>query len=194
MSLTSDTTLSTVSLVNSVRAVTKRGPRTEQNAAVDVSGSPCELRPATTADIDPIATIWHSGWREVHLGKVPAELEAHRTLPALRAMVEDLLPGSVIGLIKGEIAGFVTVADDQIAHVYVCGDARGTGLAALLMDRGESLIHERYPAAWLAVVAENTRARRFYERAGWRDCGPFLDPLTTTAGVIYVPTHRYEKP
>jgi len=47
--------------------------------------------------------------------------------------------------------------------------------------------------AWLAVVAGNTRARRFYARLGWRDRGPFTYQAQTATGTFPVPAHRYER-
>jgi RimJ/RimL family protein N-acetyltransferase len=46
----------------------------------------------------------------------------------------------------------------------------------------------------LAVVAGNTRARRFYERNGWSDEGPFEHHAPSDSGPIVVPPHRYVKP
>lgn len=52
----------------------------------------------------------------------------------------------------------------------------------------------RWDRAWLAVVAGNTRARRFYERSGWRDVGAFDNTAWTAEGTtIPVPAGRYEK-
>jgi GNAT superfamily N-acetyltransferase len=48
--------------------------------------------------------------------------------------------------------------------------------------------------AWLAVVAGNTRARRFYQRRGWSDEGPFDYAAAVPGGTIAVPAHRYVKP
>ena len=51
-----------------------------------------------------------------------------------------------------------------------------------------------FDRAWLAVVAGNARARRFYERNGWSDVDPFDNPAWTTSGAtIPVPARRYEK-
>ncbi len=70
---------------------------------------------------------------------------------------------------------------------------RGTGAAAALLRHGEQVIARRHPRAWLAVVPGNTRARRFYERNGWRDTGPFDNAAPTAAAAIAVPARRYEK-
>ncbi len=63
--------------------------------------------------------------------------------------------------------------DDEVEQVYVDASARGSGTAATLLDRGEEIVAATYDRAWLAVVAGNVRARRFYERRGWVDAGPF---------------------
>jgi hypothetical protein len=47
--------------------------------------------------------------------------------------------------------------------------------------------------AWLAVVAGNARARRFYERLGWTDVGPFEHDAPGPDGPIRVPARRYVK-
>jgi GNAT superfamily N-acetyltransferase len=86
------------------------------------------------------------------------------------------------------------VVDDEVEQVYVAQAHRGTAVAAALLAEAERLVaaggHER---AWLAVVAGNTRARRFYERNGWADEGPFEHSAEGPAGPIRVPAHRYVK-
>jgi hypothetical protein len=43
------------------------------------------------------------------------------------------------------------------------------------------------------VVGGNLRARRFYERCGWVDEGPFEHLAPGPGGPIRVPAHRYVK-
>jgi hypothetical protein len=50
-----------------------------------------------------------------------------------------------------------------------------------------------HATAWLAVVDGNARARAFYERAGWRDEGPFDYTAVSEGGPIVVPCRRYTK-
>jgi hypothetical protein len=44
-----------------------------------------------------------------------------------------------------------------------------------------------------ALVAGNTRARRFYTRLGWLDRGPFTYQAQTATGTVPVPAHRCER-
>jgi GNAT superfamily N-acetyltransferase len=99
-----------------------------------------------------------------------------------------------VALVGGEIAGFVLVAGDEVEQVYVAAAHRGTGVAGALMAEAERQVcangHSR---GWLAVVAGNARARRFYERSGWSDEGPFDYEAATERGTVAVPCRRYVK-
>jgi GNAT superfamily N-acetyltransferase len=78
--------------------------------------------------------------------------------------------------------GFAAVAGEWLNGLYVRPSAWGTGVAARLHDRAVEAIrssgHER---ARLWVLEQNTRARRFYERRGWR--------LDGTTRVVEFPPH-----
>jgi GNAT superfamily N-acetyltransferase len=153
------------------------------------------LRPATTADTEKITTIWYEGWRDGHLGHVPDELTTVRTPSSFRARTVRRLADTVVAVVDGTVAGFVMVAGDEVEQVYVAAGSRGSGVAALLLDAAEALVAAGgHPRAWLAVVAGNTRARRFYQRRGWTDDGPFTYEAATADGTVGVPAHRYVKP
>jgi ribosomal protein S18 acetylase RimI-like enzyme len=67
-------------------------------------------------------------------------------------------------------------------------------VADMLMADAERRIKDAgYSSAWLAVVAGNARARRFYERRGWSDGGLFEYSAAGDHGPIPVPSHRYVK-
>jgi len=151
------------------------------------------LRAATDDDVEAVAGVWHRGWADGHAGHVPDGLAAHRTLEHFRALVPSRIPLTTVAVADGSVVGFVTVHDDEIEQVYVDASVRGSGTAALLLDRGEQVVGESYDRAWLAVVAGNARARRFYERCGWVDAGPFSYRAETDEGAFAVPALRYEK-
>jgi len=99
-----------------------------------------------------------------------------------------------VAVVDGEVAGFVLVVGAEVEQVYVSSDYRGRGVAdALLLEAERQVLANGHAEAWLAVVAGNARARAFYERAGWRDEGPFGYAAATEDGPIAVPCHRYTK-
>jgi GNAT superfamily N-acetyltransferase len=152
------------------------------------------LRPARPEDAPAIAEIWRGGWRDGHLGHVPDELLAARTDASFDVRAAERTGDTAVALVDGAVGGFVMVVGDEVEQVYVAQAHRGTAVAAALLAEAERLVaaggHEQ---AWLAVVAGNTRARRFYERNGWVDDGPFEHRAEGPAGPIRVPAHRYVK-
>lgn len=152
-----------------------------------------DLRAARPDDVDSIAAVWHDAWRDGHLGHVPDALLAHRTLDQFRARVPGRLATTTVAEVGGRVVGFVTVHDDELEQLFVAAEARSSGVADALLRRGEDVIAASHPVAWLAVVAGNGRARRFYERNGWVDAGPIDYEAETDRGPVVVPCHRYEK-
>jgi GNAT superfamily N-acetyltransferase len=152
------------------------------------------LRPARTQDADALAAIWTAGWRDGHLGNVPDALVAIRTDESFRIRATERVADATVAEVDGEVAGFVMVVGDEVEQVYVSTAHRGSGIAALLLDAAERLVAAGgHTLAWLAVVPGNARARRFYERHGWVDDGPFDYPIGHPE-IAHVPCHRYIKP
>jgi GNAT superfamily N-acetyltransferase len=154
--------------------------------------TPVRLRPARPADAAAVAVIWEQGWRDGHLGNVPDELVAVRTPESFRTRAADRVGDTTVADLGGEVAGFVMVVENEVEQVYVARAHRGAGVAGALLAEAERLVaaggHDR---AWLAVAAGNARARRFYERCGWTDDGPFGYRATYPGGTVTVPCHRY---
>lgn len=152
------------------------------------------IRKATPADASAVADIWSAGWPDGHLGHVPHELVAVRTEEDFRRRAAKRVADTVVAEVGGSVAGFTMVVDDEVEQVYVVAAHRGSGLAdALLADAEARIRADGYRRAWLAVVAGNARARRFYERRGWVDDGPLVYPAEGPNGPIDVPAHRYVK-
>ena len=153
------------------------------------------LRPATGADMGPVADLWHEGWHDGHAGHVPEGLTALRTLEAFHERTPKRVADTTVALdASGELLGFVMVVGDEVEQVFVGRAARGTGLAAELLGAAESRVAAAgHDEAWLAVVTGNARARRFYERCGWRDAGDL--PYEVSAGdrTWVSPCRRYVK-
>jgi GNAT superfamily N-acetyltransferase len=153
-----------------------------------------QLRPARPADADAVAAVWSAAWRDGHLGHVSDELVALRTPDSFRLRAADRIANTVVAEVHGVVAGFVTVAGDEVEQVFVAAAYRGSGLAGQLLEDGERQVAAAgHPVAWLAVVSGNSRARRFYERCGWHDEGPFEYAAEHDGTTIAVPCHRYVK-
>ena len=133
-------------------------------------------RPADAETLVRTARLGVDTWRAfAPPGWTPYPCDQH--VARLREVL--LRPGawSLLAFVAGEPAGHATMipgAWDQprsviLTALFVRPAWWGTGLAAALHDA--FLDHARaaaYPFAWLVTPAGNVRARRFYERRGWR--------------------------
>jgi GNAT superfamily N-acetyltransferase len=139
--------------------------------------------------------IWHSGWRDGHLGHVPDELVRVRTDESFRLRAADRVGDTTVAVVDGEVAGFIMVAGDEAEQVYVAAAHRGKGVADALLAEAERQVRENgHELAWLAVVSGNARARAFYERMGWRDDGGFdYEAAVEDGSTVSVPCRRYVK-
>jgi ribosomal protein S18 acetylase RimI-like enzyme len=156
-------------------------------------GAAPALRPATDEDVAAIAAVWHGAWADGHQGHVPEALLPFRTLAHFLERVPQRIPSTTVATADGRVVGFVTVHDDELEQIFVAREARGSEVARALLDHGERTIARRFDLAWLAVVAGNARARRFYERHGWSDAGGYDYAAEIPGGTLPVPTRRYEK-
>jgi ribosomal protein S18 acetylase RimI-like enzyme len=152
------------------------------------------LRPAAAADVPTIARVWREGWTDGHEGHVPAALVAERAPESFDQRARERIDRTWVAESGGVVAGFVVVVDDEVEQLYVDRSWRGRGVAERLLRQAEAVIGQGgRRTTWLAVVAGNTRARRFYARLGWRDRGPFTYQAQTATGTFPVPAHRYER-
>lgn len=157
-------------------------------------GMALHLRPASVEDAPAIAAIWEPGWHDAHDGVVPEELVAARDSASFRRRATERIGDTTVAVVDGEVAGFAIIHGDEVDQVYVAARHRGAGVADALMADAEARIRASgHARAWLAVVGPNLRARRFYERQGWTDEGPFEHLAPGADGPIPVPTHRYVK-
>lgn len=152
------------------------------------------LRPARPDDAATVAEIWRRGWHDGHDGLVPQALVDVRTAESFSTRAAERVADTVVAERGGKVVGFVMVVGDEVEQVYVDSRHRGSGLANGLIAEAERVVKANgHDVAWLAVVAGNGRARRFYERSGWVDQGPFAYAARVDDRTIDVACHRYTK-
>jgi ribosomal protein S18 acetylase RimI-like enzyme len=136
------------------------------------------IRPARPEDAEVIASVHVATWRAAYAHAVPSEVLAAVDVGEQTEIWKRRLAGPGITFVcelEGEACGFVSVGASQdhpgegeLFAIYVRPDAWGTGVGTSLIERGEDELRARgFTSATLNVLADNPRARRFYERQGW---------------------------
>ena len=146
------------------------------------------IRPAVEDDAPALAAVHVRAWQWAYRGQLPdAYLD---DLPRQTAQREAMWRGIAgrsagwpvrVAERDGRVLGFCHTAPDrgggapetaELLSIYLEPDAVGTGVgAALLRDALEDMRARGYREAVLWVLESNERARRFYERFGWRADG-----------------------
>jgi GNAT superfamily N-acetyltransferase len=83
-----------------------------------------------------------------------------------RAGLEELLARDAQVVLDPQQRGYALVADEWLHQLFVRPAAWGTGVADELHDHATD-----FGARQLWVMEQNARARRFYEKHGWRPDG-----------------------
>jgi GNAT superfamily N-acetyltransferase len=153
-----------------------------------------DARAAESTELDHLAQLWYDGWQDAHARIVPAELTQLRTLESFRDRLQAMLPDVRVVGPPGAPAGFCAVKEDELYQLFVAAEARGKGVAAVLLADGEArLAANGVETAWLACSVGNNRAARFYEKCGWRLAATVTIPVETYQGPFMLEVWRYEK-
>ncbi|MDQ6875889.1 MAG: GNAT family N-acetyltransferase [Actinomycetota bacterium] len=159
------------------------------------------VRPALPEDLPTVAGIWVRSWQVGYAGIVPpAALDAQDPDHRLRQLRQPA-PGTELSVaaVDAAVVGFVVTgpwrgadagADvGEVWAIYVSPEHWGRGAGRALLDQGRRrLIARGYQELRLWVLADNARARRFYESSGWG-----FDGATQTyqIGGVELPEVRY---
>lgn len=142
------------------------------------------IRKARPADAVAIAGVHTTTWQQAYAHVFPrdalASLDVESRTELWRRTLEQPPPRPAIFLAErhGEVVGFASAGsarrDDErglgeLFAIYVLPLAWGSGAADGLMTAVLAALAERgFAEAILWVLEDNPRARRFYERWGWR--------------------------
>ena len=175
------------SLYGEIEASFASSRQLEQNRFVDDA----TFRTATWGDCENIAALHVEVWRETY--RLLAPSSAYETLDESRRQEHwaELLARdpaqshTVVAEANGCLVAFghagpstheAFLGSGEILHLYVHQRFQGVGLGRKLLDDLQSfLLSTGHLSIKLAVVLGNERALRFYERAGGRVVGRFVD-------------------
>lgn len=161
-------------------------------------------RSAGPADADAIALVHVETWKLAYRGQVPDDyldgLSVDERAGRWRQLfAESSPPAEVLVAEEDAVVGFANIvasrdedagaATGEVAAVYLLPAHwdRGIGRELLRLAVG-GLAAAGFESATLWVLASNTRARRFYEAAGWSPDG--TEQLTRIGG-LDLPELRY---
>ncbi|WP_080761241.1 GNAT family N-acetyltransferase [Rhizobium rhizogenes] len=124
----------------------------------------CRLRPSITADYDAIAEVWHSSASLSGVGPLVMPTKAE-----LRERVElEFAAGwnVTVAVRANEIVGFVAIEPNKavLAELFVRPASIGSGIGWALLAHAMTVMPQGFT---LITRSSNTRARNFYERAGF---------------------------
>ena len=127
-------------------------------------------------DAPAIAAVHARSWRAAYRGLMPDAALAELSEASLEAMwacrLERQRPSALVTERGGAVVGWVSFdvarSDGEILGLYVDPTAWSTGMGRQLMTRAQDALRgARAQHVHLWVLAENRRARRFYEALGF---------------------------
>jgi RimJ/RimL family protein N-acetyltransferase len=144
------------------------------------------VREATPDDARAIAEVHVASWRWAYREILPEDFLERLSVDDRETMWRDLLadrgPGGGVAVAedeRGRVVGFAGYGPPEhsdepegtgeLYAIYLREEVVGTGVGEELFEEAvEGLRAAGYRRAILWVFEANPRARRFYERAGWR--------------------------
>ena len=157
-----------------------------------------EIRPIRPHEIDDVSRIYALSWKAAYQGIVPQDyldaLKEDRWAPYLAKSPFC----SLVLMDNGEYIGtsaFGKARDEampgwgEIVSIYLRPEYFGLGYGEKLLDAVVNALSDKgYADIYLWVLAENMRARRFYERNQFHHNG---DTKTIEIGGAKLPEMRY---
>ncbi len=164
-----------------------------------------KLRRARSEDAVAVAAMHVRSWQAAYRGIVPDPFldELDVAARASRYSFDGTTPGDPVTWIAttgDSLVGMVSVGPSrdgdlpalgEVRALYVAPDRWRSGAGSALMAQAERLLADAgFAEAFLWVLADNARARRFYEEGGWRADGA---TKTVSIGGRELPEVRYRR-
>ncbi|HWO71605.1 MAG TPA: GNAT family N-acetyltransferase [Actinomycetota bacterium] len=181
-----------------------RPERPPARASGERAAPAIRIREGTPADARACAEVHVEGWRWAYRGLLPdAFLDRLSVEDRERMWREGFAePGERVAWVAerdGRVVGFCVTGPSEDADadrgtaevyaIYLRPEVVGTGVGRRLFEHAvEDLRRRGFRRATLWVLEANERARRFYERAGWRPDGAVNEERIDCANL---PTVRY---
>lgn len=129
------------------------------------------IRDYREADIDQILAIWLSASIKAH-----DFIESAFWKSKISEMRDVYIPASetLVYEAEGEIAGFYSLYESNLAAIFVTPSSQGQGLGSVLIDDAKN----RRESLQLTVYKENTLSIKFYEKHGFTVLGEQIDEHT----------------
>ncbi|MPZ96413.1 MAG: GNAT family N-acetyltransferase [Propionibacteriales bacterium] len=129
------------------------------------------IRRATSDEAGPLAEVERAATLVALAHVFPPDRFPYPDADVLarwRIVLEDPAVTVLVAERDGGLLGYAAYDDTWLRHLGVHPDHWGTGLADLLTDTAlAGIAAGGTTIARLWVIADNHRARRFYERGGW---------------------------
>ncbi|WP_406642217.1 N-acetyltransferase family protein [Amycolatopsis sp. WGS_07] len=169
------------------------------------------IRPATPADAAGIATVHVGSWQAAYAGLLPEEFLSGLSVETREQfwasnLANSSVPHTVLAATSpgsDAITGFAVFGpsrdDDatpqtgELSSIYLLPSEWGRGMGRALHEECVRGLAAQFEVATLWVLSTNTRARNFYERAGWVTDGT-TKVETMSDGAVTLEEVRYRLP
>ncbi|MEH6693561.1 MAG: GNAT family N-acetyltransferase [Hyphomonas sp.] len=122
------------------------------------------IRPAKPGDYPALADLWHESWISIGISNA-WDLDREGVRRRFMQEAEDRWE-IYLAETDGKPVGFLALvpAENQLDQIFVAPEKKGMGIGSALLDFAQQKLPE-----WIVLwtSAENARARRFYEQAGF---------------------------
>lgn len=142
---------------------------------LDNGPQPVIVRPANHDDVEGMARVHVESAAAVYGELAPVTAQAlERRRVQWQTMIATPGRASFVAETAREIVGVLNVGpsdgppgEGRLSILYVLPAWWGRSAGQLLLDRAHEELARQFSCAVLTVLADNGRARRFYERNGW---------------------------